>query len=389
MTYVRRDLTDGKTIIDKALLDHMQDGIIEGISKAEALEVVVNDIKSKSLETDPTLTKEGFAADAKAVGDLINNISVSVETDKELKTEGKAADAGAVGQRLSELGQLIGTNTVKIDTTLEIAGQAADAKAVGDRLKVLEDAIPEQIEVVNSLNVTEPGKVPDAIVVAEAITNVQSAIPQVISSFEGAQPGTVPDATVVAETIKTVQSAIPPVTTTLEVEDPEVAVPAVKVVKEAIESAKTEVIETVKTETVETVKVEAIEAVKAEIPSLIPVDTTLSEAGKPADAATVGQAIESAKTEVIETVKTETVETVKTEVVEVVKTEVKTEVIETVKEEITSTGVKNPAAITFTGAVTGTYDGSEALTINIPEGGGESNMEAITNEQINELVNLV
>lgn len=33
------------------------------------------------------------------------------------------------------------------------------------------------------------------------------------------------------------------------------------------------------------------------------------------------------------------------------------------------TALKNPAALTFTGAVTGTYDGSEALTVNIPAGG--------------------
>lgn len=33
------------------------------------------------------------------------------------------------------------------------------------------------------------------------------------------------------------------------------------------------------------------------------------------------------------------------------------------------TALKNPKALTFAGAVTGTYDGSEALTITIPEGG--------------------
>ena len=33
------------------------------------------------------------------------------------------------------------------------------------------------------------------------------------------------------------------------------------------------------------------------------------------------------------------------------------------------TALKNPNALTFTGAVTGTYDGSEALTVNIPAGG--------------------
>ena len=33
------------------------------------------------------------------------------------------------------------------------------------------------------------------------------------------------------------------------------------------------------------------------------------------------------------------------------------------------TALKNPKALTFTGAATGTYDGSEALTVNIPAGG--------------------
>lgn len=33
------------------------------------------------------------------------------------------------------------------------------------------------------------------------------------------------------------------------------------------------------------------------------------------------------------------------------------------------TALKNPKALTFTGAATGTYDGSEAMTVNIPAGG--------------------
>lgn len=39
--------------------------------------------------------------------------------------------------------------------------------------------------------------------------------------------------------------------------------------------------------------------------------------------------------------------------------------------------LKNPNALTFTGAVTGTYDGSEAVTINIPESGA-GNMKKLT-----------
>lgn len=41
----------------------------------------------------------------------------------------------------------------------------------------------------------------------------------------------------------------------------------------------------------------------------------------------------------------------------------------------------NPNALTFTGAVTGTYDGSAPLTVNIPEGGG------VTDEQVETAVN--
>nr|DAP41011.1 MAG TPA: hypothetical protein [Caudoviricetes sp.] len=36
------------------------------------------------------------------------------------------------------------------------------------------------------------------------------------------------------------------------------------------------------------------------------------------------------------------------------------------------TSLKNPNAITFTGASTGTYDGSSAITINIPTSGADT-----------------
>lgn len=40
------------------------------------------------------------------------------------------------------------------------------------------------------------------------------------------------------------------------------------------------------------------------------------------------------------------------------------------------TALKNPYALTFTGASSGTYDGSSAVTINIPS--GSSNLPAVT-----------
>lgn len=41
------------------------------------------------------------------------------------------------------------------------------------------------------------------------------------------------------------------------------------------------------------------------------------------------------------------------------------------------TALKNPQALTFTGAVTGTYDGSAALTVNIPAGGASGSGGAL------------
>lgn len=42
----------------------------------------------------------------------------------------------------------------------------------------------------------------------------------------------------------------------------------------------------------------------------------------------------------------------------------------------------NPNALTFTGAVTGSYDGSEALTVDIPSGDGGSNLPIPTAEDV-------
>ena len=48
------------------------------------------------------------------------------------------------------------------------------------------------------------------------------------------------------------------------------------------------------------------------------------------------------------------------------------------------TALKNPNALTFTGAVTGTYDGSEALTVNIPAGGSSGSGSDATARRRNE-----
>ena len=54
------------------------------------------------IELDNTLTKQGFAADAKAVGDKLNSIKIPA-IDSTLSVEGAAADAKAVGEALKNI----------------------------------------------------------------------------------------------------------------------------------------------------------------------------------------------------------------------------------------------------------------------------------------------
>jgi hypothetical protein len=77
------------------------------------------------VELDQTLTKEGFAADAKAVGDAIANIELIPGP------QGPQGPAGEKGER-GEKGE---DAHVEIDANLSEQGAAADAKAVGDALK--------------------------------------------------------------------------------------------------------------------------------------------------------------------------------------------------------------------------------------------------------------
>lgn len=80
---------------------------------------------------------------------------------------------------------------------------------------------------------------------------------------------------------------------------------------------------------------EEIRGIAASSDTSIELDTTLSVSGKAADAAAVGNALsKKANTSAIPTV---------------------------------PTALKNPYSLSFAGAATGTYDGSEAVTIKIPE----------------------
>lgn len=74
MDFQKQTIIDGVTVIDKTLLDKMQDGIIEGIQKAEKTGGGAN------IDIDKTLTQEGKAADAKTVGDELKKRPTEFKT---------------------------------------------------------------------------------------------------------------------------------------------------------------------------------------------------------------------------------------------------------------------------------------------------------------------
>lgn len=91
--------------------------------------------------TDKTLTQQGKAADAKAIGDIFKDILVEREgeyiPDDSLSISGKAADAAAVGDAIENISTTIG-NTVENGfaniAPIENTTTASQAYAVGDYL---------------------------------------------------------------------------------------------------------------------------------------------------------------------------------------------------------------------------------------------------------------
>ena len=133
-------------------------GTVEG--KVESLDNRVTYIENNyggSTAIDATLTKEGEAADAKAVGDRLgelenglreaqNSANDALQRANMALDENDAQDEEIDGlkKRVNALESGSGGGeggSVSVDDTLTKAGEAADAKAVGDRLRDIDDAI--------------------------------------------------------------------------------------------------------------------------------------------------------------------------------------------------------------------------------------------------------
>lgn len=105
--------------------------VSQQILRSNYTDAQTNTWEETSLQLDTTLTLADYAADSKAVGDAINEKSVvAYDTDN---------NGNIVFQSYLEGEE--GDDTIHIDATLTIEGSAADAKAVGDRFTTVEDEV--------------------------------------------------------------------------------------------------------------------------------------------------------------------------------------------------------------------------------------------------------
>lgn len=124
----------------EALQQHSYDSALNDTStnapQTKVVKKAIEDaVESVTIITDPTLSNEGQAADAKATGDAIGKVfpeATAGDVGKALIVK-TVEDGKATAYEYGEAG-----GSVEIDPTLSIEGQAADAKVTGDAIRALQ-----------------------------------------------------------------------------------------------------------------------------------------------------------------------------------------------------------------------------------------------------------
>ncbi|MBP3312017.1 MAG: hypothetical protein J6L72_07265 [Butyricicoccus sp.] len=119
-----------------------------------------------------------------------------------------------------------------------------------------------------------------------------------------------------------------------------------------------------------------------------PIDATLTQSGQAADAAAVGDRLSALSEEIANIPSGADGKSAYQYAVEGGYTGTETEFAAKLAKEIPET-LPNPNALTFTGAVTGSYDGSVPVSVKIPEGGSGEAWELIDSVTLSEDVTSV
>lgn len=125
MSYQKQNFANGE-VLTASQLNHIEDGIADVESAANATKTVVDNI------IDPTLSLSGKAADAKAAGDAIRGVNDDLTAEvtrakeaEQANAEGIAAEASRAKSEEQRLDAAITAET----TRAEQAEQALDTRA--------------------------------------------------------------------------------------------------------------------------------------------------------------------------------------------------------------------------------------------------------------------
>lgn len=124
MGYQKQNFADGQ-VLNSAQLNHIEDGIVDLESAANATKTVVDNI------IDPTLSLSGKAADAKAVGDAIHGVRDDLASEISRAETAEKANADNIAAEVERAQAAESALSTKITEETERAKAAEQANAQG------------------------------------------------------------------------------------------------------------------------------------------------------------------------------------------------------------------------------------------------------------------